>query len=127
MASVFTQAAAKRLGLPGRTSLEIVSGSNGAASVTLRLAEIPPARPGAPPRQPHAHVDCEECMFVLSGTGRTETADGEYDLRPGDTILIPAGEYHATRNTGPTPLLLLCFYPLADILPGMIEPGAEVR
>ena len=33
----------------------------------------------------------------------------------GDTILIPSGEKHATRNTGSEPLVLLCFFPVADI------------
>jgi mannose-6-phosphate isomerase-like protein (cupin superfamily) len=61
---------------------------------------------------------------VLSGTGRTYADSGEYALNPGDTILIPAGESHMTRNTGATPLLLLCFYPLADVVTGTVEPGA---
>jgi hypothetical protein len=36
MARVFTQSAAKSLGLPGRTALEIVSGEAGASGITLR-------------------------------------------------------------------------------------------
>jgi oxalate decarboxylase/phosphoglucose isomerase-like protein (cupin superfamily) len=32
----------------------------------------------------------------------------------GDTILVPAGELHVTRNTGSSPLRLLCFFPTAD-------------
>ena len=126
MARVFTQAAAVRLGLPGRMSLEIVSANTGAKSVTLRLAEIPPDDPAAPRRSPHHHRDCEECIFVLSGTGRTFADSGEYALNPGDTILIPPGENHVTRNTGTTPLLLLCFYPVADVVRGTAEPGIPV-
>ena len=125
MARVFTQAAAVRLGLPGRTSLEIVSANTGAQAVTLRLAEIPPQGSGAAPRGPHHHRDCEECIFVLSGTGRTFADSGEYALNPGDTILIPPGENHVTRNTGTTPLLLLCFYPVADVVAGTVEPDVQ--
>ena len=44
MAKVLTQAAAKSMGLPGRKSLEIVSGEKGAQAVTLRLVEIPPVK-----------------------------------------------------------------------------------
>ena len=124
MARVFTQAAAVRLGLPGRTSLEIVSANTGAQAVTLRLAEIPPQGSGAP-RGPHHHRDCEECIFVLSGTGRTIADSGEYALNAGDTILIPPGENHVTRNTGTTPLLLLCFYPVADVIGGTVEPDGQ--
>ena len=41
MAKVLTQAQAKSMGLPGRKSLEIVSGEKGSSAVTLRLVEIP--------------------------------------------------------------------------------------
>ena len=125
MARVFTQAAAIRLGLPGRTALEIVSANTGAQAVTLRLAEIPPQDSAVAPRGPHHHRDCEECIFVLSGTGRTFADSGEYALNPGDTILIPPGENHVTRNTGTTPLRLLCFYPVADVVPGTVEPAVQ--
>lgn len=121
MARVYTQADAVRLGLTGRTSLELVSGRTGARSVTLRLVEIPPEGAGSLSRGPHHHRDCEECIFVLSGTGRTFAESGEFALTSGDAILIPAGENHVTRNTGAHPLLLLCFFPVADVVSGMVE------
>jgi mannose-6-phosphate isomerase-like protein (cupin superfamily) len=123
MARVFTLDSAKQLGLPGRSSLEIVSGERGSSTVTLRKVEIPVASPGDPPRSRHAHSDCEECIHVLSGTGITEAASGNYPLQAGDTILIPPGEKHATRNTGVQPLVLLCFFPVPDIRKGTAEPG----
>ncbi len=125
MARVYTEDAALHLGLPGRTSLEIVSGRNGATSVTLRLAVIPPEEPGAPGRGPHQHRDCEECIFVLAGTGCTYADTGQFVLGPGDTIVIPAGENHFTRNTGTTPLTLLCFYPIADVVSGTVEGAIQ--
>lgn len=127
MARVFTQAEAKRLGLPGRTSLEIVSGELGSRMITLRLAEIPVPQPGEAPRGWHQHYDFEECIFVLSGEGTTYADSGEYPLKPGDTILMPAGEKHVTRNTGKTPLRLLCFFPVGDITQGTLEPGSGSR
>ena len=39
---------------------------------------------------------------------------GEYPVRPGDILLVPAGEKHMTVNTGNEPLVLLCFFPVAD-------------
>ena len=39
---------------------------------------------------------------------------GEYPVEAGDTILVPAGELHVTRNTGKTPLRMLCFFPTSD-------------
>ena len=115
MAKVLTQAQAKSMGLPGRKSLEIVSGEKGAQAVTLRLVEIPPVKSGDSPRGRHFHQGFEECIFVMSGEGCTEADSGNYPLQAGDTILIPSGEKHATRNTGAEPLVLLCFFPVADI------------
>lgn len=123
MARVLTQAAARQLGLAGRKSLEIVSGEKGAQAVTLRLVEIPVPRPGEPLRGPHYHNGFEECIHVLSGAGCTEADSGSYPLRTGDTILIPSGEKHVTRNTGATPLMLLCFFPVADISQRTHEPA----
>ena len=115
MAKVLTQAQAKSMGLPGRKSLEIVSGEKGSQAVTLRLVEIPVAKPGDTPRGPHFHKGFEECIFVMSGEGCTEADSGKHALKAGDTILIPSGEKHVTRNTGAGPLVLLCFFPVADI------------
>jgi quercetin dioxygenase-like cupin family protein len=115
MARVYKKTEAKRLGLPGRTSFEIVSGENGARGLTLRLVEIPVAIPGGTQRGPHHHSDTEECIYVLSGRATTYADSGEYPLEAGDTILMPAGEQHVTRNTGSQPLVLLCFFPVANV------------
>ena len=115
MARVLTQAEAKSMGLPGRKSLEIVSGEKGSHAVTLRLVEIPVPKPGEPLRGTHFHQGFEECIYVMSGAGCTEADSGKHPLTAGDTILIPSGEKHVTRNTGAEPLVLLCFFPVADI------------
>ena len=115
MARVLTQAQARNMGLPGRKSLEIVSGENGSRAVTLRLVEIPVPRPGDRARGPHRHDGFEECIYVLSGRGRTEAESGKYPLEAGDAVLIPPGEMHMTHNTGTEPLVLLCFFPVPDI------------
>jgi len=115
MARVLTQGEAKSMGLPGRKSLEIVSGEKGSQAVTLRLVEIPVAKPGEALRGPHYHKGFEECIYVMSGEGCTEADSGKHALKAGDTILIPSGEKHVTRNTGKEPLVLLCFFPVSDI------------
>jgi oxalate decarboxylase/phosphoglucose isomerase-like protein (cupin superfamily) len=105
---------ARDLKLPGRTSLEIVSAAAGSGSMTLRLVEIPVAKPGEPPRQMHRHGGFEECMYVLGGAGATETEQGLSPVKAGDTILVPPGELHVTHNTGDEPLRMLCFFPTAN-------------
>ena len=123
MARLFKQSEARQLGLPGRKALEIVSGERGAQGLTLRLVEIPVLQPGDTLRTPHRHSNFEECMYTLSGQGTTFADGGEFHLKPGDTLVIPAGEKHVTRNTGSEPLVLLCFFPVADITAATQEPG----
>lgn len=116
MAIVINPAQAKSLGLPGRVSNEIVSGAHGGSkAVTLRLVEIPVPVPGEPQRGHHCHDGHEECMYVLSGQGTTSSGAAQHKLEAGDTILVPAGEMHVTRNTGPVPLVMLCFFPVAEV------------
>jgi mannose-6-phosphate isomerase-like protein (cupin superfamily) len=120
MARLLKPEQAKRLGLPGRTSLEPVSGEIG-SRVTFRIAEIPVPKLGDKPRGPHLHHGFEECIYVLSGEGTTQAESGEIPLRPGDIVLIPAGEKHMTRNTGNAPLVLLCFFPMPDVTANTVE------
>jgi mannose-6-phosphate isomerase-like protein (cupin superfamily) len=127
MARVFTAGAAKLLALPGRTALEIVSGETGASGITLRRVEIPVASAGDAPRSRHVHNDCEECIYVLAGEGMTEADSGNYALKAGDAIVIPAGEKHVTRNMGNEPLVLLCFFPVGDIRQGTAESGVSSK
>lgn len=124
MARVFTQSDAKLMGLPGRKALEIASSERGTRNVTLRLVEIPAPKPGDKPRGPHRHEGFEECIHVLSGEGCTEADSGKFLLKAGDTIVVPPGEMHVTRNTGREPLVLLCFFPVGDVSSRTREPAA---
>ena len=115
MARVYGKNDGKRLALPGRISQEIICGETGARGVTVRLVEVPPLQPGETPRGPHVHHGFEECIYVLSGEGRMVTPSGSQAIRAGDTVLIPSEEPHVTRNTGAVTLLLVCFFPTADV------------
>ena len=115
MARIVKRDEARRLALPGRTAHEIVSGTDGARGLTLRRVEIPVPAPGEPPRAPHRHADFEECIHVLAGRGMAVCDGREVEVRPGDTIVVSPGEWHATRNVGSEPLVLLCFFPVADV------------
>jgi mannose-6-phosphate isomerase-like protein (cupin superfamily) len=120
MAKLLKQSEAKRLGLPGRTSLEPVSGDTG-SRVSFRIATIGVPQPGDSARGPHLHRDFEECIYVLSGCGMMRAESGAYPVAPGDTLLVPAGEKHMTVNTGDEPLVLLCFFPTPDVSSGTTE------
>lgn len=105
---------AKELNLPGRKSLEIVSAETGSTAMTLRLVEIPVPLQGESLRAMHRHQGFEECMYVLAGQGTTYTEKGETLVEVGDTIFVPPGELHVTRNTGSVPLQMLCFFPTVE-------------
>jgi oxalate decarboxylase/phosphoglucose isomerase-like protein (cupin superfamily) len=119
MARVIKPADAKRLGLPGRVSLEPVSGEMG-SRCTCRIAEIPVPKAGET-RGPHRHDGFEEVIYVLKGTGMTVSESGEFPIQAGDIVLIPPNEKHMTRNTGGEPLVLVCFFPHPDIGPHTTE------
>jgi mannose-6-phosphate isomerase-like protein (cupin superfamily) len=114
MARLIKQAQAKRLGLPGRTAIEAVSGEIG-SRLTFRITEIAVPSPGDAARGPHLHRGYEECIYVLRGNGITRAESGELPIGAGDIVLIPPGEKHVTRNTGSEPLVLLCFFPTPDV------------
>ena len=115
MACKISEDQAVHLNLPGRLSRQIVSGGMGADNISVRLVEIGINRPGQI-RNRHYHPDVEECIYVLEGSGRTEADTGNYDLRRGDTLVIPSNEWHFTLNTGNTTLKLLCFFPTGKVI-----------
>ena len=115
MARLLKQSEAKRLGLPGRTSLEPVSGEIG-SRVTFRIAEVAvpkagrqAARPAPAPRLRGMH------LRAVRARAMTVAESGEIPIKPGDIVLIPPSEKHMTRNTGSEPLVLLCFFPEPDV------------
>lgn len=54
------------------------------------------------------HVDpMEEIYIVQSGQGRMQVGDEVRDVKPGDAIHIPIGQFHELTNTGGEELTLL--------------------
>jgi oxalate decarboxylase/phosphoglucose isomerase-like protein (cupin superfamily) len=59
----------------------------------------------------HNHPESEEILYVLSGEGEQVLDDREpFEVKPGDTIYVPTGVFHSTRNTGWEPMRLLALY-----------------
>ena len=59
----------------------------------------------------HNHPESEEILYVLSGEGEQMLDDHEpFAVNPGDTIYVPTGVFHSTRNTGWEPMRLLALY-----------------
>ena len=59
----------------------------------------------------HNHPESEEILYVLSGEGEQMLDDREpFAVKPGDTIYVPIGVFHSTRNAGWEPMRLLALY-----------------
>lgn len=58
----------------------------------------------------HRHPNCTEAVHVLSGEILQRKGADWLRLAAGDTILIPAGATHQTRNIGPETSVLMVAY-----------------
>ena len=63
----------------------------------------------------HVHPRQAEVIFVLSGSGVSETQEGRNPIFPGCAAYIPAGVEHATLNPNPEPLRVLIIKSPADL------------
>lgn len=69
------------------------------------LWQLPPGKKSFPL---HAHNVTEEALYVISGTGRVRTTEGEHAIGPGDWVAFPArGPAHQLINDGTEPLVYL--------------------
>ncbi len=62
----------------------------------------------------HNHDDCEEILYIISGTGE-QTIELEEEtikqtVKPGDLIYVPADAVHSTINTGKEKLIFIAVY-----------------
>jgi quercetin dioxygenase-like cupin family protein len=58
----------------------------------------------------HAHPNCEELLYVVSGECEHKLEDDMYHLKPGDVIRIPRGAKHWARCTSDRELVaVICF------------------
>lgn len=58
----------------------------------------------------HRHPNCDEILHLLSGRIEHSLADQKFILEPGDTISIPAGQWHnASALDGVDAEMVICF------------------
>jgi quercetin dioxygenase-like cupin family protein len=68
-------------------------------------------QPGASAKPPHAHADCEEAIYILSGTGEMLLKGGEKrQVETGSFLLMRRNEVHMLTNTGQDVMKAICFY-----------------
>ena len=81
---------------PGLYALKLVDGARGARDVALLRGWL---APGAR-HSLHTH-EVEEVVVFLSGSGIVSMNGQQFDIGPGDAILVPAGIPHSTWNPSP--------------------------
>ncbi|HEX2186714.1 MAG TPA: cupin domain-containing protein [Chloroflexota bacterium] len=58
----------------------------------------------------HAHPNCEEVLYLLSGELEHSLDGAVYRLKPGDAIRVPAGAKHDARNVTDQPAAMVVCY-----------------
>lgn len=46
----------------------------------------------------HSHIDIDEVMIVIKGSGIVSDLDGDYNYNPGDVFIFPANIEHKISN-----------------------------
>ncbi len=84
----------------------LITEKDGAENFIMRHFEIAPG--GYTPQ--HSHF-WEHEVFILEGAGIVLSDAGEEPFEGGDVIFMPGGERHQFRNTGDSPVQMLCLIP----------------
>ncbi|GAC1642856.1 MAG: hypothetical protein NVS4B8_12410 [Herpetosiphon sp.] len=80
------------------------------AAQTFGVVTIAPGK-----RNPlHAHPNCEELLYVISGECSHKLGDEMFELKPGDVIRIPQGVQHWAKCTSSEPLVAVISFSSAD-------------
>lgn len=90
-------------GLEGRV---VIGKADGASNFCMRVFEIAPG--GHTPRHTHAW---EHEMFYHAGQGEVFDGSTWRAVSPGSVVFVDPGREHQVKNTGDTPLVLVCLVP----------------
>lgn len=87
-------------------TIKIARDRKGGNNFSFCTEEIAPCQ-GVPV---HKHLNEDELIFLHTGEGLLTLGDEEVVVRQGSVALVPKGEWHALRNTGKEPLLMVFSY-----------------
>lgn len=114
--------------MPGRTLQWLATRETlGSEKLSIALMTCPV---GSAARPVHGHRDVEEVVYVVEGEGEA-WVDGETaPFGRGDVVLFPANALHMVRNTGASPLVMVCVFApptttAAYILSDIEDPWAD--
>jgi mannose-6-phosphate isomerase-like protein (cupin superfamily) len=80
------------------------------ASQTLGIVQINPGQ-----RNPlHMHPNCEELLYVISGSAENIIGNKKFTIGPGDLVRIPKGVPHQAITIGSKPFRAVISYSSND-------------
>jgi quercetin dioxygenase-like cupin family protein len=85
----------------------LIDRNDGAPNFELRKFRIKPK--GSIPR--HYHPDIEHEQYVLKGRYTVGIGNKKFEVKPGDSLYIPAGTVHWYENQGDDEVEFLCIVP----------------
>jgi len=80
------------------------------SKMTTGQATISPGKANPP----HWHPNCDEVLHVLQGHIMNRVGDKEFEMKAGDTAVIPEGTIHNARNIGTEDAVLAISFNSAD-------------
>lgn len=86
-------------GLPAKSPDEIVTELLATAGV--KIERIVSTGQSTPPDAPYCQPHDEWVLLLAGSAGLRIEPDGDYDLRPGDCVLVPANRRHWVTRTAP--------------------------
>jgi len=97
----------------GRETRDLISGKTvGSKGISLRITDV---LPGALCTPGHAHMECEEVIFILAGRGEIKIGEETFPMKVGDAVHLPTGVPHLIRNTGKEVMRMACSFSSDDI------------
>ncbi len=78
--------------------------------MTLGIAELNPGKSNPV----HIHDNCEEVIYILSGSCEQRVGERTVLMKAGDTLHIPAGVPHTARALGNEPMRSIVAYNAGD-------------
>ena len=93
--------------LPNLTVFGLAAPSRGSRETSVWRINVAPGAPGVP----HS-VDREEIFVALSGSAVATLGEEHFELRAGDTLIVPAGEPFTLSNSGATAFEALAIAPV---------------
>ncbi|MDH3476527.1 MAG: cupin domain-containing protein, partial [Rhodospirillales bacterium] len=77
---------------------------NAGLSVARMTLERDACSPG------HRHPDCNEVIHLIEGSVEQTVDRHRHVMEPGDTVFVPAGAHHRSRNIGPGAAVVIVSY-----------------